>query len=369
MTKCKDCVKYAVFGKPGSKIAEYCIMHKPMEYVDVKNKTCKEVNCTTLPVFGKPGSKIVEYCVIHKPTEYVNVKDKTCKEVNCSTLPVFGKPGSKIAEYCVIHKPMEYVNVKNKTCKEVNCTIQPIFGKPGSKIAEYCVIHKPAEYVDIKNKTCKEVNCSIRPYFGKPGYSPEYCAKHKKEEMVSNPTKHKAEYITCEICSIEIHYSEQYCKGCKFYLENNLTRTRKKKEYEIKHALEENKIEFTHDLKVAGGCSKKRPDFVINQSWGTIIVEVDEFQHNRKTYSCECELTRMKQLYFDVGVQNLLFVRYNPDNYKHIPGQKKYKNLERKQYLIKFLKNLVQHDGLGVIYLFYDGFINPPEIEPINAYI
>ena len=76
----------------------------------------------------------------------------------------------------------------------------------------------------------------------------------------------------------------------------------------------------------------------------------------------------MKQLYFDVGVQNLLFVRYNPDNYKCVEGQKKYTDTARREYLIKYLNELTNHNNLGVVYLFYDGFINPPEIEYINPY-
>lgn len=115
----------------------------------------------------------------------------------------------------------------------------------------------------------------------------------------------------------------------------------------------------------------KRPDFIITTNWGTVILEIDEHQHNRKNYPCECEVSRMKMLYFDVGVKNLLFIRYNPDAYINIPGQKNYTLKERQEYLIKYINEYLttkSHENLGVVYLFYDGFINPPEIENIDPY-
>jgi hypothetical protein len=120
------------------------------------------------------------------------------------------------------------------------------------------------------------------------------------------------------------------------------------------------------------GCSKKRPDFQVQTEWGTVIVEVDEFQHKRKNYSCECELTRMKQIYYDVGTSHLLFIRYNPDSYKPLEERKQIHCNFREEILIK----LVQHfskvankpaDNLSVLYLFYDGHVeNEFKPEPIQ---
>lgn len=39
MTRCKSCNKQASFGKIGSKIVEYCALHKPIDYINVKDKT------------------------------------------------------------------------------------------------------------------------------------------------------------------------------------------------------------------------------------------------------------------------------------------------------------------------------------------
>jgi hypothetical protein len=372
-----DCKKQPTYGILGSKKAKFCKDHADLtKYIDIKHKTCKDPNCSKRPSYGKLETGIPEYCKIHAADQegYVDVTHKRCKEKDCLIRPTFGKLGQK-AEYCVKHidGKVGYVDVVSILCKEVNCSKQARFGKINSKKSEYCATHAANKegYVDIKSNMCiheeKGKRCTIRAHYGIPGYQPEYCTTHKKDKMIQHSAKYKDGFITCEICDGKIHYTENYCSGCKLYLVEEKTVKRKNKELAIKNLLNEHKIEFTHDLTVKGGCSKKRPDFIINVEWGTIILEVDEFQHNKKSYPCECEISRMKQLYFDVGVNNLLFVRYNPDPYIVIPGQKEYKSLARQNYLIKYLKNLTKHINLGVVYLFYDGFLNP-EIENIDPY-
>ena len=56
-------------------------------------------------------------------------------------------------------------------------------------------------------------------------------------------------------------------------------------------------------------------------------------------------------------------------NVKEMTGQKNYKSGERHEYLIKYLTELKSHSNLGVVYLFYDNFINTPEIEVIDPYL
>ena len=185
---------------------------------------------------------------------------------------------------------------------------------------------------------------------------------------VSNP-----EYKTCNYCEGKIYPTEKYCNGCKVYISLGTTVKRKNKELSVKTLLDQHEIKFTHDLTIKDGCSKKRPDFIIHTNWGVIILEIDEFQHKRTTYTCECEVTRMKQLYFDCGLENMLFIRYNPDSYKPLTGrQESIRN--REEYLVKFLSNNIEKMGnfkhLGSIYLFYDGFEKTAvEIEKIDPYV
>ena len=330
---------------------------------------CKYENCSKYCIYGLRDSNNAEYCKEHSPPGYVDVVNKTCLDPNCEKQPTYGKKGSKKAEYCKEHSPPGYVNVKSKTCLDPNCEKQPNYGKKGSKKAEYCKEHSPPGYVDVKSKTCLDPNCETRPSYNFPGYSPEYCKKHSQKRMVIYPLKKpKDEDIVCQYCSTVIHYNEQFCSSCKKYIElGNKTVKAERKELEIKCLLEENEIKFIHDTVVSGACSKRRPDFLIPTRWGHIVLETDEHQHNRKTYSCECEITRMKQIYQDVGEQNMLFVRYNPDSYKCVSG-KPYDKLKRQEYLVKYINGMINTDysGLGVVYLFYDYFTENVEIERID---
>ena len=100
----------------------------------------------------------------------------------------------------------------------------------------------------------------------------------------------------------------------------------------------------------------------------------DEFQHQRSSYSCSCEITRMKEIYFDIGIDNgkVLFIRYNPDKYTPSYG-KEFATPQRLDHLTKHIKSFATADlmtpGLKVLYLFYDGFTQlTEEVDVINPY-
>lgn len=361
-----NCTTKPTYGKRGTNNAIFCKNHCPPDYIDVKHKTCSESNCILRACYGQVGTKQPIFCKLHCPIDFIDVLNQTCSEPNCTTRPVYGKQGTNNAIFCNKHRSIDCVNVRQKTCSETQCTKQPTYGDKNDMKPIFCKAHALKDHIDVLNKKCSEPDCTTQPRFGIPSYSPEFCTKHKKSNMIKNPTQYKDGYILCKICITKVHYTENYCPGCKTYLIDNKTVKGKIKELAIKNLLEENKIEFTHDSKVKGGCSKRRPDFIIHTNWGTIILEVDEFQHNRKAYPCECEIERMKEIYDDVGVQNLLFIRYNPDTYKVVDGQKKYTTIQRQQYLVKYIEEQIHHDNLAVVYLFYDGFINPPEKEHIQ---
>ena len=293
----------------------------------------------------------------------------------------YGPMGTKKRNFCKQHAPSDYINNISKRCFYLHCNIQPCYGLLGTTFAVYCKQHAPAEYVDIKNKRCLYATCTTFAHYGLPGYSSEYCAKHKTNEMLINPLKRKREQnINCEYCQTEIHHNEQFCSGCKRYIElGNKTIKRHEKELTTKTLLKTNfKNEFvSHDMTIDSACSKRRPDFVLNAAWGNIIVEVDEFQHIRNNYSCACEISRMKQIYFDCGVEHLLFIRYNPDKYKLLETTLQCESKRnREDYLVRYIKEQLSNidkpswGNLGVIYLFYDGFTrNAVEIETIDPYL
>jgi hypothetical protein len=72
------------------------------------------------------------------------------------------------------------------------------------------------------------------------------------------------------------------------------------------------------DKRVDNGCSRRRPDILIECGAHTVIVEVDENQHRGYT----CEEVRMNDLFADLGCQPCALIRFNPDKYVDALGKK-----------------------------------------------
>jgi hypothetical protein len=131
------------------------------------------------------------------------------------------------------------------------------------------------------------------------------------------------------------------------------------KELRVKDVFKANGIhDFIHDKMLEGPlCGRERPDFTFDCGTHLLMVEVDEHQH--QSYACECEQTRMINL---VGVRAMpvRFIRYNPDVYEPLKGQRIIKLEQREKKLVEFVKYAMKHspqkDGVfaNVLYLFYD---------------
>jgi len=68
------------------------------------------------------------------------------------------------------------------------------------------------------------------------------------------------------------------------------------------------------DKVVSGGCSRRRPDIMIDFGYQILIVEVDEGQHD--LYETTCEEQRINDIYTDLGDRPIVLIRFNPDGYK-----------------------------------------------------
>jgi hypothetical protein len=93
-------------------------------------------------------------------------------------------------------------------------------------------------------------------------------------------------------------------------------RNYKTKEYAV---VEYVKNKFTHlnwiaDKIISGGCSKRRPDLLLDLGDKSIIIEIDENQHI--DYDCSCENKRIMELSQDLGHRPIIFIRFNPDDYE-----------------------------------------------------
>jgi hypothetical protein len=246
--------------------------------VDILNKNCIHKGCTKRPNFNIEGQTKGLYCSQHKLEGMIDVISKTCLHNGCKTRPTYNIEGETKALYCSEHKLEEMIDVKHKTCIHKGCTKRPTYNIEGETKALYCSHHKLDGMVDVLNKTCKTYLCSTQVQQKYDGYC-LFCYMHLfPDKPVSN------NYKTKEFAVVEF----------------------------IKNKFPD--LSWIADKKVDGGCSKKRPDLLLDLGYQIVIIEVDENQHI--DYDCSCENKRIMELSQDLGHRPIVFIRFNPDDYK-----------------------------------------------------
>jgi hypothetical protein len=92
-----------------------------------------------------------------------------------------------------------------------------------------------------------------------------------------------------------------------------------KEKYVVDH-ISQSFPDFTwvHDKKVQDGCSRRRPDLLLDMGSHIIIVEIDENKHS--DYDCSCENKRLMELSQDLQHRPIVFIRFNPDEYINQEG-------------------------------------------------
>lgn len=307
--KTKDCTTRAIFGLKGSK-AVACKNHSTNLMVDVINKPCIYKDCTTSPIFGSINGKAI-YCKKHAKEEMVDLKHKKiCKFLGCTTRPVFGiNLGDAI--YCKTHSSNEMQDVMNKPCTYQGCIIKPSFGLIiGKPIC--CKEHASNEMIDCTHKYCVVTGCNTRPSFGLYLKIATHCKTHASNDMINILV------IRCTLCDSTTMNQKYkpYCARCYFYLhpEDPRIRNFKTKEHAFMQPLKEIYSSIILDKQIFGGCSKRRPDGLIDCLTHSIIIEIDEDQHSG--YDTLCENKRAMELFNDLGSRPIIFIRLNPDKYK-----------------------------------------------------
>ena len=113
-----------------------------------------------------------------------------------------------------------------------------------------------------------------------------------------------------------------YCVPCCIHIhpEIKMSRNYKTKEKEVVDNIKQNFPDFTWiaDKRVQDGCSKRRPDLLLDMGTHIIIIEVDENKHSN--YDCSCENKRLMELSQDLQHRPIVFIRFNPDAYKNEEG-------------------------------------------------
>ena len=172
-------------------------------------------------------------------------------------------------------------------------------------------------------------------------YNPEVGKKNKEYRHRLRDEQGISTYITCgtkkryeamkvvnrcinNLC--ESQGCEEYNRFCircfvHMFPDNQVVKRYKTKEAAvvefIKASFPDNVITF--DKSVDGGCSRYRPDILIDCLTHSIIIEVDENQH--ASYDCTCENKRLMTLFQDLGSRPLVMIRFNPDGYMNLHGK------------------------------------------------
>jgi hypothetical protein len=172
-----------------------------------------------------------------------------------------------------------YINIINRQmCKIEGCKTQPNYNVEGETKALYCSVHKLEGMVDVKHKTCKTHLCSTL---------------------------------------VQEKY-DGYCLFCYMHLfpDKPVSRNYKTKEYAVVEYIKTKfpTLNWIADKTINGGCSKKRPDLLLDLGYQIVIIEIDENQHI--DYDCSCENKRIMELSQDLGHRPIIFIRFNPDDYE-----------------------------------------------------
>ena len=175
-------------------------------------------------------------------------------------------------------------------------------------------------------------DCNVSPY-----------CKHRKHKLTckkclgtSHLCEHNKSFSYCKLCggsklchSIWCHTSgsqkyEGYCMPCFINNPDNLLkpamRNHKTKEKEVVDCVMQHYPQFTWvaDRRVQDGCSRRRPDLLLDMGSHILIVEIDENKHSG--YDCSCENKRLMEISQDLQHRPIVFIRFNPDSYKTQDG-------------------------------------------------
>jgi hypothetical protein len=76
--------------------------------------------------------------------------------------------------------------------------------------------------------------------------------------------------------------------------------------------------DWVNDKTVEDGCSRRRPDKLLDMGTHVVIIEIDENRHS--TYDCSCENKRIMEISLDLNHRPIVFIRFNPDGYMNLNG-------------------------------------------------
>lgn len=313
--KCKKqgCPSQPAYGFVGEK-AQFCAKHLLPGMIDVKNIHCHK--CSRIASFGFEDGKPVS-CIEHIDHGMINLKIPKCEFEGCPSAPSYGFHKGK-PTHCSKHQLPNMRDVAHLKCEDPECEQNRTYGFEG-EVARFCLIHAPSGTINVARKSCDTEGCPAKAYYNYVGLSPLYCRTCAKPNMI---LIHSDRCILCPTFASVSKY-RGYCMRCFIHTfpDEKVSRNFKVKERHVNDFLENEyqDVEFSHDKSV-GGCSRRRPDWFFECFTHSIIVECDENQH--QDYETTCEIQRINELYTDLAYRPIVFIRFNPDDYIDVMGNK-----------------------------------------------
>jgi hypothetical protein len=214
--------------------------------------------------------------------------------------------------HCKAHAVDGEIDVVSKRCSVDGCDKQPVYAIPGKK-AVHCKTHAVDGEIDVKNKQCSADGCDTQPSYALPGEKAVHCKVHAVDGEID--VKHER-CITCLSTFANRKYAPN-CARCHYYLHPDDSRIRnyKTREQAFMLPLKELYPDMILDQVIAGGCSRRRPDGLLDCLTHVIIIEIDEDQHIG--YDSTCDNRRTMEIFNDLGDRPIIFIRLNPDGYTH----------------------------------------------------
>lgn len=326
------CTKRAGWNVPGTKMGKWCKVHKKAgdEFV-IKKLECIEEGCTTAPIYNYSYETKLLYCKLHKKPGMENISDKKCAAEGCGKGATHGKKGTNEKIFCGTHRQDGMVDNKSAMCQHLDCGKYATYSKKGTKIKIFCAEHADKSTME-NNKSKKCIQCKERlAMCNYEGLTQRlYCCRCRLIGMVSlcvtickNSYEVNGGIYKCQTRAQPEKY-DGFCFRCftMLFPEEPRVRNFRTKEYAvyefIKHCYPT--LDIVYDKVVKNGCSKRRPDMLIQMHSYNIIIEVDEEQHSR--YEDLCENKRMMEIFMDLGNKPLVMIRFNPDDYYDSNGEK-----------------------------------------------
>jgi hypothetical protein len=227
---------------------------------------------------------------------------------------------------CDVHRMPGNVRPQRKKnqCWHDGCKKTSSFGYKRYK-PKFCKTHKWSDMYNVVNMLCHHPGCKKYPIFARRGTrTPTMCRLHGTEGMIDRRSRYcDQKKFECTVVVSGKKY-RGLCFSCfaHDFPDEKPSRNYRTKEKEVVDFIRKSFPDATinHDIKVPEGCSRRRPDVMIDFGAFVLIVEIDEDQH--QTYDPSCENRRTMELSTDIGHRPLVIVRFNPDAYTKANGER-----------------------------------------------